>query len=160
MVSRCVSGPDGRTAYERRKERSVQRGLPPFAEQLLCRVPEPPKPPARVEERWLVGIFVGVRDNSDEVFILNERGLFTARSVKRLEAGWRSALRDLGIDWCGLTFALRRNASDCSRATRGSWARHPEARPHQYVRPCQARLQGGRCWMQCGPYRRSGKKSL
>ena len=29
------------------------------------------------------GIFVGMRDNSDEVYILIERGIFVARSMKR-----------------------------------------------------------------------------
>ena len=67
------SGPDGRTAYEGRKGRTVQRRLPPFAEVVLYRVPETTNFPARAEERWLEGIFVGVRDESDEVFVFNER---------------------------------------------------------------------------------------
>ena len=89
MLSRCAREPDGRTAFERRKGRAVERGLPPFAEVVLYPVPKTTKPPARVEERWLKGIFVGVRDDTDEVFILNKRGLLTARSVKRVEAGSR-----------------------------------------------------------------------
>ena len=89
MLSRCAREPDGRTAFERRKGRAVERGLPPFAEVVLYLVPKTTKPPARVEERWLTSIFVGVRDDTDEVFILNERGLLTARSVKRVEAGSR-----------------------------------------------------------------------
>ena len=89
MISRCAREPDGRTAFERRKGRVMERGLPPFAEVVLYRVPKTTKPPARVEERRLKGIFVGVRDDTDVVFILNERGLLTARSVKRVEAGSR-----------------------------------------------------------------------
>ena len=55
----------------------------------LYRVPETVKPISRVEERWLEGIFVGLRNNSEEVHVLKERGLIAALSVKRLEAGSR-----------------------------------------------------------------------
>ena len=46
----------------------------------------------------------GVRDNCDEVFILNDLWLFTARSVKRLEAGTRYN-NDL-LAKCGLPRAM------------------------------------------------------
>eukprot|EP00975_Prorocentrum_lima_P034349 7221415-Prorocentrum_lima.AAC.1 len=55
MLSRGVRGQDGKTPFELRRGRHVQRGLPPFGEKVLYKVPETAKPPARVEERWLEG---------------------------------------------------------------------------------------------------------
>ena len=93
-----------------------------------------------LEERWLEGIFVGMQGNRDEVFFLNERGFFTARSVKRLEVGSRHN-KDL-LAKCTARLWDRlvrsdpravsiRDARDCSSAIRGGCARHPEALFHQ-----------------------------
>ena len=78
-----------------------------FAEVVLYWVPRTVKPPAIVEEQLLEGILIGVRDNSNKVFILNEHGLFTARSVEtpgswiatQQRRSWQSAPQGLEIDW-------------------------------------------------------------
>ena len=70
MVNRCRRGPDGKTAYELRKVRkfAVTKGV------------------ARVETRWKDGIFLGVSDRSDELYVGIERGMHKVRTVRRREA--------------------------------------------------------------------------
>ena len=75
------------------------------------------KPPARVEEQWLEGIFVGVRGYSDQLYILNERGLFVVLSVKRSARPCDRLVRS------DPHTVLHRNARGWSSATRGGWVR-------------------------------------
>ena len=73
MVSRCRRGPDGKTACELRKGRKFARALPHFAEKILSMIPGVTKGVARVEPRWEDGIFLGVSDQSDELYVGTER---------------------------------------------------------------------------------------
>ena len=72
MVNRYRRGPDGKTAYELRKESRFARALPYFAEKILFMIP-------RVEPRWEDGIFFGVCDRSDELYVGTERDSQTSR---------------------------------------------------------------------------------
>ena len=51
MLNRFRRGPDGKTAYERRKGRAFQRKAPPFGEKILYQLPGVTSRPARVEPR-------------------------------------------------------------------------------------------------------------
>ena len=86
MVNRCRRGPDGKTARELRKGRKFARALPHFAEKILFTVPGVTKSVARVEPRWEDGIFLGVSDRSDELYVGTERGMHEVRTVRRREA--------------------------------------------------------------------------
>ena len=86
MVNRCRRGPDGKTAYELRKGRKFARALPHFAEKILFMVPGVTKGVARVEPRWEDGIFLGVSDQSDELYVGTERGMHEVPTVRRREA--------------------------------------------------------------------------
>ena len=52
MLDRCRMGPDGKTAFELRKERKFVRALPHFADKVLFRIPGVTKSVARIEPRW------------------------------------------------------------------------------------------------------------
>ena len=78
MVNRCSRGPDGKTAYELRKGRKFARALPHdlWSHERV----------ARVEPTWEDGIFLGVSDRSDELYVGTERGMQKVRTVRRREA--------------------------------------------------------------------------
>ena len=71
-VKRCRRGPDGKTAYELRKERKFARALPHFAEEILFMIPGVTKSVARVEPRCEDGIFHCVSDRSVELHVGTE----------------------------------------------------------------------------------------
>ena len=41
---------------------------------------------ARVEPRWVDGVFLGVSDRSDELYVGTERGMHMVRTLRRREA--------------------------------------------------------------------------
>ena len=92
MVNRCRRGPYGKTACELRKGRKFARALPYFAEKILFMIPGVTKKVARVEPKWEDGIFLGVSDRSDELYVGTERGMQKVRTVRRREATERVAL--------------------------------------------------------------------
>ena len=49
-------------------------------------IPGVTKGVARVEPRWEDGIFLGVSDRSDELYVGTERGMHKVRTVRRREA--------------------------------------------------------------------------
>ena len=86
MVNRYRRGPDGKTAYELRKGRRFVRALPHLAEKILFMIPGVTRTVARVEPRREDGIFLGVSDRSDELYVGTERGMHKVRTVRRREA--------------------------------------------------------------------------
>ena len=86
MINRRRIGPDGRTAYELRKGRPFKKPLPTFAEKILFFIPGSTKGPARVEPRWEDGVFLGISDRSDELFVGTPDGVHRARTVRQREA--------------------------------------------------------------------------
>ena len=86
MVNRCRRGPDGNTAYELRKRRKFARALPHVAEKILFMIPGVTKGVARVGPRWEDGIFLGVSDRSDELYVGTERSMHKVRTLRRREA--------------------------------------------------------------------------
>ena len=60
LVNRRRRGPDGKTACELGKGRKFPRSLPHFTEKILFMVPGLKKSVARIERRWVDGIFHGV----------------------------------------------------------------------------------------------------
>ena len=101
-VNRCRRGPDGKTAYELRKERKFARAMPHFAEKILFMIPGATKGAARVEPSWEDGIFLGVSDRSDELYVGTEGGMHKVRTVRPqnelTSRSWTPCQRDLGTD--------------------------------------------------------------
>ena len=65
VVNRCRRGPDGKTAHELRKERMFARTLPHFAKKILFMIPG--------VTTGVDGIFLGMSDPSDELYVGTER---------------------------------------------------------------------------------------
>ena len=86
MVNRCRRGPDGKRAHELRTARKFSRALPHFAEKILFMILGVTKGVARVEPRWEDGIFLGMSDRRDELYVGSERGMHKVRTVKGREA--------------------------------------------------------------------------
>jgi len=61
MHARHRRGPDGRTAFERRRGKEFKVQLPPLGEQILFAAPA-----AGAATRWKKGVFIGLRDRSSE----------------------------------------------------------------------------------------------
>ena len=67
----------------------MRRTLPPFAEKILYQIPGATNGPARVEPRWADGLFLGLSDKTDELFIGTPEGMVRARTIRRREATQR-----------------------------------------------------------------------
>ena len=58
----------------------------------------------KFEARWKIGVMVGIRDRSDELYIMTTDGVVKAKNVKRLAVHERWDLKDLldkleGVPW-------------------------------------------------------------
>jgi hypothetical protein len=94
MISRAQRGLDGRTAFELRRGKPYRKPLPSITEAAMY-LPTG-KRVSTLRDRWLVGLFLGVQDCSDEVVIGTEMGVFKARSIKRMEPTLRGNADLLG----------------------------------------------------------------
>ncbi|CAK0896643.1 unnamed protein product, partial [Prorocentrum cordatum] len=81
-------GSGGRAPYELRNGRAYKRALPAFGEEAFY-LPVG-KRESRLVGRWLEGVFYGIRDDSDEVYVATPKGVMRARSVKRMPLAARS----------------------------------------------------------------------
>ena len=87
LVYEALRG-DGEQVQERSRwqdsQRAAQgkfaRALPHFAEKILFTIPGVTKGVAGVEPRWEDGIFLGVSDRSDELYVGTERGMHKVRT--------------------------------------------------------------------------------
>ena len=92
---------DGKTACERRKQKSYRKALIPFGELVMFMPIEKPKDKGEV--RYRVGIMLGVVDRSDEVVTGTPKRVFKARAVHRMPAGQQGDARHAksirGVPW-------------------------------------------------------------
>ena len=58
---------DGKTSYELRKQKPYRRQLIPFSEMCMHMLSE--KPRSKGDERWYIGVDVGLVDRSNELVI-------------------------------------------------------------------------------------------
>ena len=82
LYNRGQRDANGRTPYELIKGKPYRRQLPAFAEKIFY-LPSG-KRVSRLVDRWLEGIFLGIVDRSDEIFVGTSVGVFRARSFKRM----------------------------------------------------------------------------
>ena len=88
LVNRLLVGKDGKTQYERcRGKSSTVLGLE-FGEKLFYKKKIGNKMD-KISSRWELGIFVGVRAKSGELWIATKEGVVKARSVRRLPMSTR-----------------------------------------------------------------------
>ena len=138
LLNRLKVGKDGKTAYERCKgKRATVLGLE-FGEKLLYKVKAESKQ-AKIRARWEYGIFVGVRTQSNEVWIATPEKTFSVRSVRRTpcEERWT----DDNIRW------VRRPLWNRYKDDRGADGDLPEDVP-QAVAPEPPGPRGGVVFVQ------------
>ena len=81
-ITRYKIGEDGKTAYQLWKGRKYGRGIAEFGECIIyCKLGS--KGVDKLDERWEEGIWLGAKDESDEILIGINKGVMKARSVRR-----------------------------------------------------------------------------
>ena len=84
LVNQLAVGKDGKTAMERIKGKKATVAGVEFGEKLLYKVKLANKM-EKINARWNHGIFVGVRNRSNELWIAtNENKIISVRAVKRI----------------------------------------------------------------------------
>ena len=100
-INRSKIGGDGRTPHERHKGKSFRKVLPPFGESIMF-LPSA-KRDAKFEERWKIGIFLGVLEKSSEMLVGFDQRVIRARSIKRRAPSERADATMLlsikGVPW-------------------------------------------------------------
>ncbi|CAK0798994.1 unnamed protein product, partial [Prorocentrum cordatum] len=87
VITRGPRGADGVTPYQRHTGRVYRRALPIFSEVLYLPTG---KHDSRIQERWNSGLFVGIVERSNELFIVTRDGVKRAKAVRRLAAAERA----------------------------------------------------------------------
>ena len=82
VINRYQVGEDGKTAYERHRGKKFRKEVLEFGEGVMGMIPGEPKSMER-RERWIEGIWLGVHEESGEVYLGTEEGIVKVRTVKR-----------------------------------------------------------------------------
>ena len=86
LINIAKVGDDGKTAYERRKGKKFLRSIPEIGECIWFLRPESVGKD-KLDTRWENGIFVGLREESGEIFVSNEQGVIKIRSYLQRPKG-------------------------------------------------------------------------
>ena len=90
VVSRFQrTGSDGKTADERRKQKSYRKALVPFGELVMASSSHWKNLKDKGEARNRIGIMLGLVDRSDEIVTGTTERVVKARTVHRIPAGQR-----------------------------------------------------------------------
>ena len=102
LINICHVGSDGRTAFERRRGNKFKRELPEFGESVWYLKPGTTGKD-KLDERWGDGVFIGVMEDSSEIFIGTKDGIIKVRTFARRgeEDRWRRKEIDemRGVPW-------------------------------------------------------------
>ena len=82
ILSRCHKGRNGRTPFEILHGKKRTAEFVPFGEKVLAR-PISSEPLNRMNPRYKFGVWLGVRSNSAECFVVTADGVLRAREVRR-----------------------------------------------------------------------------
>ena len=76
-------GVDGKTAYERERGKKFKKELLEFGECVhYLPLKHGPKL-SKLAAKWRDGVFLGVKEGSDEMYVGTDEGVFKARSLRR-----------------------------------------------------------------------------
>ena len=75
-------GRDGMTAQRRLKGRNFRKGICEFGECVWYLRPKS-KGIHKLKSRWETGVYLGIRDESTEIFIGTEQGVIKVRTIRR-----------------------------------------------------------------------------
>jgi len=117
MISRRQVGTDGKL----RHGKPFRKPLPMGSESVMY-LPMG-KRVSTIQDRWMVGIYLGVNDTSDEVLVGTDVGVCLARSIKRQDPGLRGnkELMDklIGTPWNPVPGSMSSGGSPCCGEGRG-----------------------------------------
>jgi len=82
LIDLCKVGEDGRTPFERRKGKRFHRTLPEFGECVWFLKPQSVGKD-KLDPRWEQALFVGMREESGEILMMNENGVIKVRTFMR-----------------------------------------------------------------------------
>ena len=88
LINRFHVTSDGKTGHERVRGRKSRKELVEFGECVHW-MPLKDESAGSIDPRWLDGVWLGVRMESDEVLIWTSEGIFPARSIQRKPAEHR-----------------------------------------------------------------------
>merc|ERR1712074_248799 len=89
LITRYHVGKDGRTAYERWKGKQHKKELAEFGECVHFRHSMASMKPTKLESQWGDGIWLGLADESDEVYVGTASGIYKTRATKRKQIAER-----------------------------------------------------------------------
>ena len=82
LISRFEVGKDGQTPFRRNRGKDYRRELPEFGENVHY-MPIRRGRAAKLESRFEDAVFLGIHEESDELYVGTEKGVFKIRNVKR-----------------------------------------------------------------------------
>ena len=82
LINICSIGEDGKTAYERRRGKKFKRELPEFGESIFFLKPGS-SGKEKLDERWGDGVYLGVIEESSEIYIGTIDGILKVRTFAR-----------------------------------------------------------------------------
>ena len=97
-------GKDGKTAYQRRKGKSIHPFLVECGEKVMYEpLPDKHNKDNKLDDRFIDGIYLGISQRNGEYFIGTADGIMGSRTIKRypLERRWDKELIDQirGVPW-------------------------------------------------------------
>ena len=102
LLNICLVGEDGQTAYERRRGKKFKRELPEFGESIWYLRPGTAGK-EKLDERWGDGVYLGVLEDSSEIYVGTKDGTIKVRTFARRgeEDRWREKkLQEMiGVPW-------------------------------------------------------------
>ena len=100
LITRYQVGSDGRTAYERWKGKQHKKELAEFGECVHFRHSTAAKKPTKLEAQWEDGIWLGIADKSDEVYVGTAEGVYKTLGNEEKAIGRKVGCRTTqGNDW-------------------------------------------------------------
>ena len=85
LLTRFRVGSDGKTAYQRVKGKPFKLALPEFGENVLFMLPRTKtEKKHKMDPKFETGIYVGLRQNSNELYVGNDKGVIKVRTIRRL----------------------------------------------------------------------------
>ena len=81
-IDRFQVGGDGKTSYERRRGKTFQKELAEFSE-CVWYLKAKSKSTPDIQSRWATGVWLGVREESNEIIVGTSEGAIKTRTIRR-----------------------------------------------------------------------------
>ena len=89
IITMCRIRSNGRTAYQLMKGRRSNAKLVNFAESVMFKIPKTSQRVGKFEDRWEIGIWVGITMRTGEHLVATSQGVFRVSTIMRRPADQR-----------------------------------------------------------------------